>query len=139
MRPACLPVNVAAPAKLIPLAVIKRSFVTIDILKCGAQVEYTRLPEETCVSREAPVAIQKQVTGITTKDVIHAQQITIAVPIIIKRTINERDPGLISLREILERFRLHVLEAKNRRIISKLVRIVDASHQISDITLSGCK
>ena len=89
MRPASLPINVAAAPKLIPLAVIKRSFVPIDILECSAQGEYARLPEETCVSREAPVAIQKQVAGIATKDVIHAQQITIAVPIIIKRTINE--------------------------------------------------
>src|SRR6185436_12154417 len=89
-------IQIAANAKLGAMTVFQRVVVVIDVLEICAQGKQARLHKQMRIARECPMRVDQKVLVIRLKNLIAAEQITIAISIEIEIPEDYAGSDLIS-------------------------------------------
>src|SRR5882672_1805960 len=130
-------VHITACPKLCALPVQQFNVLVIFISEVCPQTKEACLPKELRVWRVVPVRAKEQVARIGTEDRVRTKQVTIAVAVEVKGPKNQREANLIVLRKIVEGFSLKIGKAKNRRVVGKMILVVNFAQQITNVAFAA--
>ena len=88
---------------------------------------------------KAPLTVDQKIPGVTTKDLVRAEQVAIAIAIENEISQDHAEPNLTAPGQIVNRLALKICHVDDRRIVGVMKLIIEATHEVTDKTFTGCE